>query len=102
MSARLNRDVFTTSRLLEFCSQKELVLQTGHPVEQWPLVVLKELMDTHVATTPGKGIVDERLCFLERASARLILFEAGLMSLDEAVFGLFDDYCPCSRERRSQ
>jgi DNA topoisomerase VI subunit B len=43
--ARVQRQVFTTSRLLEFCSQKELVLQTGHPVEQWPLVVLKELMD---------------------------------------------------------
>ena len=37
--------VFTTSRLAEFCSQKELVAQTGHPVEQWPLVVLKELID---------------------------------------------------------
>jgi DNA topoisomerase VI subunit B len=44
-SHRLNRQVFTTSRFLEFCSQKELVLQTGHPVEQWPLVVLKELID---------------------------------------------------------
>ena len=43
--ARLTRQIFTTSRLLEFCSQKELVLQTGHPVEQWPLVVLKELVD---------------------------------------------------------
>jgi hypothetical protein len=30
----LNRQVFRTSRLLEFCSKKELVLQTGHPIEQ--------------------------------------------------------------------
>jgi DNA topoisomerase VI subunit B len=46
MSAHvLERQVFTTSRLAEFCSQKELVAQTGHPVEQWPLVVLKELID---------------------------------------------------------
>jgi hypothetical protein len=44
-SARLDRQVFTTSRLLEFCSPKELVLQTGHSVEQWPLVILKELVD---------------------------------------------------------
>jgi DNA topoisomerase VI subunit B len=42
---KLARATFATSRLLEFCSQKELVLQTGHPVEQWPLVVLKELVD---------------------------------------------------------
>jgi DNA topoisomerase VI subunit B len=46
MSAHvLERQTFATSRLAEFCSQKELVAQTGHPVEQWPLVVLKELLD---------------------------------------------------------
>jgi hypothetical protein len=40
--ARLNRETFITSRLLEFCSMKKLTLQTGHPVEQWPLVIAKE------------------------------------------------------------
>jgi hypothetical protein len=46
---------------------------------------------------------DERLVLLHRAHARLILFENGLMTLDEAVFGLFEEYFPCSRgrERRS-
>jgi DNA topoisomerase VI subunit B len=44
-TALLRRETFTTSRLAEFCSIKELTLQTGHPVEQWPLVVLKELID---------------------------------------------------------
>jgi hypothetical protein len=38
--------VLKASRLLEFCSQKELVLQTGHSVDQWPLVLVKELFDT--------------------------------------------------------
>jgi hypothetical protein len=46
--------------------------------------------------------VDPRLVFLQRAHARLILFENGLMTLDEALFGLFDQYCPCSHERRSK
>ena len=41
----LKRTTFRTSRLAEFCSEKELVNQTGHDVEDWPLVVLKELMD---------------------------------------------------------
>jgi hypothetical protein len=45
---------------------------------------------------------DERLVLLHRAHARLILFENGLMTLDEAVFGLLDQYCPCSREPRSK
>jgi DNA topoisomerase VI subunit B len=42
---RLERTTFRTSRLLEFCSQKELIAQTGHAVEMWPVVVLKELLD---------------------------------------------------------
>jgi DNA topoisomerase VI subunit B len=42
---RLAREAFTTSRLLEFCSKKELINQTGHAVEEWPLVILKELVD---------------------------------------------------------
>jgi hypothetical protein len=38
---KLERQTFVTSRLLEFTSRKELEAQTGHPVEQWPSVVLK-------------------------------------------------------------
>jgi DNA topoisomerase VI subunit B len=41
----LDRVVFTTSRLAEFCSERELINQTGHDTEDWPLVVLKELLD---------------------------------------------------------
>jgi DNA topoisomerase VI subunit B len=41
----LERVTFRTSRLLDFCSEKELVAQTGHQEADWPLVVLKELMD---------------------------------------------------------
>lgn len=41
----LTRRIFTTSRLAEFCEKKEVINQTGHPVEDWPLVILKELVD---------------------------------------------------------
>ena len=40
--------------------------------------------------------VDAKLVFRHRAHSRLILFENGLMTLDEAVFGLLADYCPCA------
>ena len=53
---RLNRQVLTTSRLLEFCSQKELVLQTGHAPEQWPFVALKELFDNALDASEGAEI----------------------------------------------
>lgn len=42
---KLTRVAFRVSRLMEFCTQRELQNQTGHSVYEWPLVVLKELMD---------------------------------------------------------
>ena len=44
-SPTLERVAFKTSRLAEFCGQRELVAQTGHAIEDWPLVILKELVD---------------------------------------------------------
>jgi DNA topoisomerase VI subunit B len=43
--ARLERVAFKTSRFLDFVGQRELVAQIGHAVEEWPLVILKELID---------------------------------------------------------
>ena len=40
---------------------------------------------------------DPRLIFLHRAHARLILFDAGKMDLDEAIDGLMGP-CPCARD----
>jgi DNA topoisomerase VI subunit B len=44
-NAKLDRIAFETSRLLEFCSLKELTAQIGHDPDEWPLVALKELFD---------------------------------------------------------
>jgi hypothetical protein len=67
---RLERVAFRSSRLLEFCSEKELTLQTGHPASDWPLVVAKELIDNAldaceeagvapvVTVTVGDGIIE--------------------------------------------
>src|SRR5262245_24008166 len=42
---KLARTTFATSRLLDFASEKELIAQTGHDVDDWPLVIVKELVD---------------------------------------------------------
>ena len=55
----LDRETFTTSRLSEFCSQKELTSQTGHSTEQWPLVILKELLDNALDACEEAGIAPE-------------------------------------------
>jgi hypothetical protein len=48
---RLHRETFTTSRLLEFCSVKELINVTGHDTDEWPLVILKEIGDNALDNT---------------------------------------------------
>jgi DNA topoisomerase VI subunit B len=45
---KIERVAFTTSRLMEFCSEKELVAQTGHEARKWPLVIVKELVDNAI------------------------------------------------------
>jgi hypothetical protein len=42
---RITRTTFCTSRQMDFFSAKELVTQTGHPVNEWPQVIVKELVD---------------------------------------------------------
>ena len=42
---KLTRVPFVVSRLMEFCTRRELINQTGHDVFDWPLVILKELVD---------------------------------------------------------
>ena len=56
MSAVAQRTTFKTSRLLEFCSQKELVAQTGHEPDDWPLVAVKELIDNSCDAAEEAGI----------------------------------------------
>jgi DNA topoisomerase VI subunit B len=61
MATTLERITFRTSRLLDFCSEKELVAQTGHQKADWPLVVLKELMDNALDACEEGGITPEIL-----------------------------------------
>jgi hypothetical protein len=59
LAPRLTRETFRTSRLLEFCSRKELVAQTGHDIADWPLVILKEGIDNAVDACEEAGIAPE-------------------------------------------
>jgi DNA topoisomerase VI subunit B len=55
-AAQLHRTTFTTSRLLDFCSEKELAAQTGHDSDDWPLVIAKELIDNALDACEEAGI----------------------------------------------
>lgn len=49
-AASFVRDTFTTSRLAEFASEKELTIQTGHAPEDWPRVLPTR---NHETRAPG-------------------------------------------------
>jgi DNA topoisomerase VI subunit B len=53
----LNRTVFRTKRLLDFCTQNGLSAEIGHPVKDWPLVVAKELIANGTDACEDKGIL---------------------------------------------
>jgi hypothetical protein len=55
-ATKLHRTAFQTSRLLDFCSRKELIAQTGHGPNDWPLVVLKELVDNALDACEEAGV----------------------------------------------
>jgi len=50
------RTTFSTSRLIEFTSKKELIAQTGHRTEAWPLVIAKELVDNALDACEEAGL----------------------------------------------
>jgi DNA topoisomerase VI subunit B len=53
---KIERVAFTTSRLMEFCTEKELVAQTGHEARKWPSVVVKELADNAIDACEEAGV----------------------------------------------
>ena len=55
----LKRKTFSKSRLMDYCSEIELIKQTGHQTDSWPLVVLKELMDNSLDACEEAGIVPD-------------------------------------------
>jgi DNA topoisomerase VI subunit B len=52
----LERTTFRTSRLMDFFSVKELTAQVGHGKPDWPLVLLKELVDNALDAAEDAGL----------------------------------------------
>jgi hypothetical protein len=51
----LARKIFSVSRLAEFASEAELEKQTGQPPGNWPLVIIKELVDNALDAAEESG-----------------------------------------------
>src|SRR5579862_8284762 len=84
----LKRQTFRTSRLLDFCSERELVKQIGHPVDKWPLVVLKELGDNALDETEEAGRAP--VIHVEVSGNEIIIADNGRGIPAETVAGMLD------------
>ena len=58
-SPRLERTMFETSRLLEYFTERELRYQTGRPPSDWPVVIVKELVDNALDACEDAGVSPE-------------------------------------------
>jgi len=59
MAKELNREAFTTSRLMEFFSEKELAMQIGVSRPRWAIALLKELIDNSLDACEGAGVAPQ-------------------------------------------
>src|SRR5262245_32744077 len=87
-TALLERTAFETSRLMDFFSEKELVAQTGHRREEWPLVVLKELMDNSLDACEEADIAPEITVTV--SDDGILVQDNGLGIPPETVAGVLD------------
>ena len=89
-AAVLHREAFRTSRLIEFCNQKELVNQTGHEVADWPLAILKELVDNSLDACEEAGVAPEILIAVSTKSGEIIVVDNGPGIASEVVSNILD------------
>jgi DNA topoisomerase VI subunit B len=84
----LKRETFQTSRLLDFCSERELTKQIGHGTEQWPLVVLKELADNAIDAAEETGTAP--VIRIDVTDKAIIIADNGPGIPAETVAGILD------------
>jgi DNA topoisomerase VI subunit B len=84
----LQRETFQTSRLLDFCSERELVKQIGHSTDQWPLVVIKELTDN--ALDAAEEASTAPVIRIEVSDKHIVIADNGPGIPAETVAGILD------------
>lgn len=85
----LNRQHFTTSREMEYFTEKELNAQTGHPREDWGVVVVKEGIDNALDGCEDAGTAP--VIQVTIRSDRIVITDNG-PGIPEEVIGRMLDY----------
>jgi hypothetical protein len=91
---KIERVAFHTSRLMEFCTEKELVAQTGHEAYRWLLVVIKELTDNAIDAAEEAGVAPViKVTFTTGNSGkrtRIVIADNGPGIPSDTVAGIID------------
>jgi DNA topoisomerase VI subunit B len=90
---KIERVAFETSRLMEFCTERELVNQTGHQRSDWPLVVLKELMDNALDAAEEAECAPEveiNVTSNDLGGGQIVISDNGPGILPKTVRGILD------------
>jgi len=88
---KLQRVAFITSRLAEFCGEKELTAQTGHAPDDWPLVTAKELIDNALDACEEAEIAPEISIEVSTERGEIVIADNG-PGLPSATLGGVLDY----------
>ncbi len=88
MSAPISRETFKTSRLMDFFSVKELTAQIGHGPQDWPLVVIKELMDNAIDACEDQAIPP--VIHVEIDDSGIVVTDNGPGIAPDTVVGILD------------
>lgn len=91
-AARLERTTFRTSRQLDFLSARELTFQCGYDRCQWPLVIVKELIDNALDACEEQGVPPEITVTVEgdQDETRITVSDNGTGIPLDAVEGILD------------
>ena len=87
---RIDRTTFTTSRALDFLDRKNLEAQTGHPMDQWALVVLKELGDNALDVCEEAAIAPEITFRIDTKGGSITVSDNGPGIPAATVTGILD------------
>jgi hypothetical protein len=89
---KTDRVAFFTSRLMEFCTEKELVAQTGHESYEWLLVIVKELVDNSIDSCEEVGVapVIKVALWSDERGKRIVIEDNGPGIPPATVAGIID------------
>jgi DNA topoisomerase VI subunit B len=98
MPQTLARSTFETSRLLEFFSDKELAMQIGFASAQWPLALLKELLDNALDACETAGVWPDLAITLEPDALSIRDNGPGLPAATLVLQRGFEKWCNVARQ----